>query len=198
MRGSRLRYGLAGASLVVASVFLYLAPLVPQAVLDGVLTPDGPPPSAVSRRLLAWMGGAESIRGRMWAPALPLVGLTAVAGAFTYLREHLAATATERIVARLRDRIYDQLQRLPTPFHDDAESGDLVQRSTSDVDTVRLFLGEQVVEFGRMVVMLFVPLPLMLVVDPVLTAASVALVPVIPRLLAAVLRTGPRCVPGLR
>ncbi|MCR9164099.1 MAG: ABC transporter ATP-binding protein [Nannocystaceae bacterium] len=179
MRGSRLHYGAAILALVVASSFLYLAPLVPQAVLDGALTSDGPPPSGVSSSVLGWMGGADAVRARLWLPALLVAALTAIAGVFTYLRERLAATATERIIARLRERLYDRLQRLRTRFHDDAESGDLVQRCTSDVDTIALFLGEQVVEFGRMIVMLFVPIPLMLAVDPRLTIAAVALVPVI-------------------
>lgn len=179
MHGARLHYSLAIVSLVVASSFLYLAPLVPQAVLDVVLAHEGAEPSEISGDLIQWMGGPVFLAQRLWVPALLVVALTCVAGAFTYLRERLAEVATERIVLQLRDRLHDRLQRLPTPFHDDAESGDLVQRCTSDVDTVRMFLGGQVVEFGRAVVMLFVPLPLMLAVDTRMTLASVVLVPAI-------------------
>ncbi len=179
MHGARLHYGLAIVSLVVASCFLYLVPLVPQAVLDVVLAHGGAEPSTLSGEIAQVMGGPAFLAERLWLPALVLVALTCVAGAFTYLRERLAETATEQIVLQLRNRLHDRLQRLPTPFHDDAESGDLVQRCTSDVDTVRLFLGGQVVEFGRTVVMLFVPLPLMLAVDPQMTLASVVLIPAI-------------------
>ena len=179
MHGARLHYSLAIVSLVVASSFLYLAPLVPQAVLDVVLAHGGAEPSEISGDLIQLMGGPDFLAQRLWLPALLVVALTCVAGAFTYLRERLAEVATEQIVLQLRDRLHDRLQRLPTPFHDDAESGDLVQRCTSDVDTVRMFLGGQVVEFGRAVVMLFVPLPLMLAVDTRMTLASVVLVPAI-------------------
>ncbi len=179
MHGARLHYSIAIASLVIASCFLYLAPLVPQAVLDVVLAHDGAEPSRVSASVVRAMGGPAFVAEQLWLPALLLVVLTAVAGAFTYLRERLAEVATEQIILELRDRLHDRLQRLPTPFHDNAESGDLVQRCTSDVDTVRLFLGGQVVEFGRTVVMLFVPLPLMLAVDGRMTLASVILVPAI-------------------
>lgn len=179
MHGARLHYGLAIVSLVVASCFLYLAPLVPQAVLDVVLGHEGAEPSAISVGVTEALGGPAYLQTRLWLPALLVVLLTCVAGLFTYLRERLAEVATERIVQQLRDRLHDRLQRLPTPFHDDAESGDLVQRCTSDVDTVRLFLGGQVVEFGRTVVMLFVPLPLMLAVDGRMTLAAVILVPAI-------------------
>jgi len=179
MHGARLHYGLAIISLVVASCFLYLAPLVPQAVLDVVLDGDGAEPSAISRGVTSLMGGPAYLGARLWLPAVVLVGLTCVAGAFTYLRERLAEVATEKIGLQLRDGLHDHLQRLRTPFHDDAESGDLVQRCTSDVDTVRLFLGGQVVEFGRTVIMLFVPLPLMLMVDVRMTLASTVVAPAI-------------------
>ncbi len=59
MAGQRLRYGGAIVALIVASCFLYLAPLVPQVVLDGVLLarPDGQTSSAVVRRCTSGLAG---------------------------------------------------------------------------------------------------------------------------------------------
>lgn len=179
MRGSRLRYGLAIATLVMASCFLYLAPLIPQAVIDGVLLDGGDAASPIVSRVVGTLGGATYVADHLWLPVLVMAGLTAVAGLFTYARERLSATATESIVRRLRDRLYDHLQRLPCRYHDEAESGDLVQRCTSDVDTVRVFLADHVVELGRMVIMFFVPIPLMLAIDTRMTLASVVLAPFI-------------------
>ncbi len=179
MHGSRLRYGLAIAMLVVASSFLYLVPLIPQSVIDGVLTEGGPEPSGMVRWWVSAMGGRDFVQARLWVPAVAMGGLAAVAGLFTYARERLSATAAESIVCRLRNRLYDHLQHLPCRFFDKAESGDLVQRCTSDIDTVRVFLSEQVVEMGRTVVMLIIPLPLMFSIDARMTGASLVLVPVI-------------------
>ena len=103
--------------------------------------------------------------------------LTAAAGVFSYFRGVWAALATERIVQRMRDDLYRRLQRVPVGFIDKSETGDLIQRCTSDVDTVRLFLSAQVVEVARAVAMLIVPLPIMLLVSPLMTLASVVLLP---------------------
>jgi len=177
MTGSRARYAAAIASLVVASSFLYLAPLVPQVVIDGVLIGDAD--SAVVGWGLSVMGGAEFVGRNLWLPMVLIAVTTAIAGGFTYMRGRLSAGASESVVQRLRDRLYDHLQRLPCAFFDDAETGDLVQRCTSDVETLRVFLAEHIVEMGRAVIMLFVPLPLLWLIDPTLTLASVVLMPVI-------------------
>ena len=83
--GQRLRYGAAVAALVVASCFLYLAPLVLQAVLDGVIVTDGEP-SLATRVVVDLLGGATYLSDNLWLPGLVFVALTALAGGFTYLR----------------------------------------------------------------------------------------------------------------
>jgi ATP-binding cassette subfamily B protein len=87
--------------------------------------------------------------------------------------------ASESICRRLRDRLYDQLQHLPCSYHDDAETGDLVQRCTSDVETIRMFLSMEVVEIGRGAILLLAGIPILLALHPRLAAASLATVPVI-------------------
>ncbi|HBP17936.1 MAG TPA: ABC transporter ATP-binding protein, partial [Planctomycetes bacterium] len=109
--------------------------------------------------------------------ALVFLGLSALAGLFTYLRTRLAADASESIVRRVRDEVYDHLQHLACRYYDGAETGDLIQRCTSDVETLRKFLASQVVEIGRALIMLLVPIPLMLAIDLRMTAVSLLLLP---------------------
>jgi ATP-binding cassette subfamily B protein len=177
-KGERTRYAAAIAALVLASCFLYLVPLVPSAVLDGVIADDGAASPLVSRTV-QWFGGREFLRANLWIAAILAVGLTTFAGLFTFLRGRLSATATESITRRLRDGLYDQLQHLPCTFFDKSATGDLVQRCTSDVETVRRFLTNQVVEIGRAILMLLVPLPLMVAIDPRMTGVSLILMPLI-------------------
>jgi ATP-binding cassette subfamily B protein len=164
--------------MVVASCFLYLAPLVPHAVIDGILRPSAEPSALVNWTLFA-LGGHDLVAENLWWPAIVVVAVTTIGGIGTYLRGRWAAMASEDIVRRLRDRVYDHLQRLPCEYFDSAETGDLVQRCTSDVETVRVFLATHVVEIGRALIMFFVPLPLMLAINPQMTAAAVVLIPVI-------------------
>lgn len=174
MAGQRLRYGMAIAAMAVASCFLYLAPLVVQVVIDGVLVPDEKP-SAMVRGAVGLLGGAAWLAGNLWWPGLLLIGLTALAGVFTYLRGRWSARASERIARSVRDRLYGHLQHLSCSYFDAAQTGDLVQRCTSDVETLRVFLSTHVVEIGRAVIMLLIPIPVMLAIDVRMTMVSVTL-----------------------
>ena len=148
-RGQRLRYGGALMALVLGSCFMYLVPLVPQVVLDGVLASEPERAAPLVRRAVDLAGGREFLRGHLWIAAVAVVVLTAVAGGFAYLRGRWSAMASESIARRVRDRLYDHLAHLPVAYHDRTETGDLVQRCTSDVETFRQFLATQIVEIGR-------------------------------------------------
>jgi hypothetical protein len=80
LRGQRGLYALAIGALALASCILYLEPLVSQVVLDGVLTRESPKASALVRSVVAFCGGAEGLRGRLWLAAGAVVLLTAAAG----------------------------------------------------------------------------------------------------------------------
>lgn len=177
MEGQRLRYGAAVAALVLASCFLYLVPLVPQIVIDGVLLDSSATPSRVVTNGVALLGGAEFLKHNLWWPALVIAVITVCAGVFTYLRGRLSAMAAEEIARGLRERFYDHVQHLPCRYFDTVETGDLIQRCTSDVETIRTFLSTQIVEIGRAVLMLLIPIPLMLLIDLRMTLASLVLVP---------------------
>lgn len=179
--GERLRYGGGIAALVVASCFMYLVPLVPQVIIDGVIAIDdaGEPPSGFVTWAVNAMGGRETVADRLWIPAAIIAVFTTLAGVFTYLRGRWSAQAAENIAVRVRDELYDHLQHLPCSYHDQAETGDLVQRCTSDVETLRLFLSTQIVEIGRAIIMLLIPLPLMFALNVPMTFASIVLVPAI-------------------
>ena len=177
MAGKRLLYGAAILALVLASCFLYLVPLVPQVIIDGVLSKDPEAASALVQRAVALGGGREYLRDHLWIAAVLIVALTGAAGLFTYLRGRWSAMASEAIARRVRDSLYDQLQHLPCSYHDNAETGDQVQRCTSDVETLRRFLATQVVELGRAAFMMLVPIPLMLALDVRMTIVSILTIP---------------------
>lgn len=185
MQGFRSQYALAIAALLVFTVINYLIPLVGSATIDfalksGVLpgvTPAKAAPEAVlSTVLISWMGGADLVRHHLWLPALVMVGLTVLAGVFSYLKGRFAAQASDGIARRLKDRLYDHLQRLPTRYHDHAETGDLIQRCTSDVETLRMALSTQVVDISNAILMLLTAVPVMLLLDGRMTAISFVLV----------------------
>ena len=83
------------------------------------------------------------------------VGLALLQGVFSFLSGKWASQTAEGIARRLRDYLYDHIQRLTFTYHDGAKTGDLIQRVTSDLDAVRRFYAEQAIGLGR-IVLLFV------------------------------------------
>lgn len=159
--GQRLRYAGAIAAMGVATIFLLLVPFVLKYALD-----------ALSQ-------GNASLLGVLVPTALAIVAFNAVHGVLTYVRGKWAAEASEGIARRLRHELYFHLERLPNPYFDTADTGDLVQRCSSDVETVRVFLAAQVVEIARVAFFLAIAVPLMLSQDLRMSAVSLALTPVL-------------------
>ena len=72
-----------------------------------------------------------------------------IQGVFTFFSGKLAAHAAEGTILRLRNYLFDHLQRLSFSYHDRAQTGELVQRCSSDVDTIRRFFADQAIGVGR-------------------------------------------------
>ena len=182
-RGFRLRYSSALVALLIGSAASYLVPLVSKAAIDQVL---GGPETAESgveagvvsefstSLLLGLDGTAALILAASW-----IFAFTAFAGVLQFFRGRWAAQASEGIVRRLRRELYSHLERLPVSFHDTAETGDLVQRCSSDVETLRTFLQAQIIEMLRALFLFGAAVPLMLGLHVELTLVSIALFPVL-------------------
>ncbi len=110
--------------------------------------------------------------------ALGFVGLALVQGSFTFMSGRWAAHTAEGIARRLRNYIYDHLQRLSFTYHDQAKTGELVQRASSDVDTVRRFYAEQAIGFGRISLLFIINFIGILTLNVKLAFISVVIVPV--------------------
>jgi ATP-binding cassette subfamily B protein len=179
-RGHRLRYAAAIAAMAVGILLLYLSPQLVRQAIDGVV--DHQRPSGGRFPLAAWLiqslGGRSPYRA-LWVAGALVVAVTALSGVFTYLKGRWSAFATERITRQLRERLYDHLQHLPVSYHDAAQTGDLVQRCTSDVETIRTFYSTQVVEIARAILLLLTALPVLLLMDWRMALVAVALMPVI-------------------
>ena len=111
--------------------------------------------------------------------ALAILCLTMLAGLFLYIRGRSMAFASEGIIRSLRDRVYTHIEHLPSRYHDEADTGDLVQRCTSDMETIRVFLSGQVIEISRAILMLIVVLPILFSLDVNMAWLSLTVMPLL-------------------
>ena len=178
-RGERLRYLSATAATGVSSGFMLLAPLVGMYAIDVIVERDFDKGSPWLVGIAETFDAGEPFLAYLAVSAVAGFLLASVSAFFMYLRGRWSAIATEAIARRLRDALFRRLHHLPAKFFDDADTGDLVQRCSSDVETVRVFLATNVVEIGRSVLLIAAMAPILFWRDARLAAISLCLMPFI-------------------
>jgi ATP-binding cassette subfamily B protein len=109
--------------------------------------------------------------------ALGFLALAAVEGGFTFLSGLLASQTAEGITRRLRNFVYDHIQHLSFSYHSKTQTGELIERSTSDVDALRRFFSEQAISVGRIVLLFVINFIALLNLNSKLALISVIVVP---------------------
>ena len=157
----------------------YLIPLVLAETLDHYLAgkPSVLPP--VLRGLVGVYGDPDYVVRHLYLVGLAIVALNLLNGLFSYGKGRFQAMAGENVARDLRNTLYDHIQQLPFSYHMRAETGDLVQRCTSDVDTVRRFLSVQLMSVVNTLVMIVTALSVLLGKNTRLTVLSMLMVPVL-------------------
>ncbi len=160
MAGFRTSYAAANVSLAVAATAKVATFMLLRYFVDDVLGQ----PQASAR--VAWV-------------ALAFVGLAVVEGLSSFWSATLAAHTAEGITLRLRNYLFDHLQRLPFAYHDRTPTGDLIERCTSDVDAVRRFYADQAIGIGRIATLFIITFTALLQLNVTLALLSVGIIPVL-------------------
>jgi ATP-binding cassette, subfamily B, bacterial len=105
------------------------------------------------------------------------VALAAFEGTFTFMSGRLAARTAEGIARRLRNYLFDHIQRLSFSYHSQTSTGELISRSTSDVDALRRFFADQAIGVGRVLLLFIVNLVAILYLNLQLGLFSIIVVP---------------------
>lgn len=155
----------------------FLTPLLLSEIVDSIL---GSEPFTMPDFLMNpinALGGRDFLRQNLWIPALALILMNIVNGVFTFIKGRSSAIASENIARKLRNDLYRHLQHLPFAYHVKAQAGELIQRCTSDVDTIRRFLAVQVMEVVNTVLMVVIAMGILLPRSVPITLYSLILVP---------------------
>jgi ATP-binding cassette subfamily B protein len=145
--------------------------------VGGVSQSKMPVISAIARYvgIDAGFGGRRAFAGA----GLAIVAVAALGGFFSFIHRRSLSLGAEGLIKRLRDRLYSHIQRLPFAWHIAIQTGDIVQRCTSDVDIVRNFVFIQMIEIARAVLLVAFAYTMLFRMNFSLAAASFAYLPVV-------------------
>jgi len=166
----RRRLALAFAALAGEVTFQLLSPFPIKYIFDGLLMPSagkslyGVPDGYAQEHPYAFLG---------WACGALLI-FPVLAALFSSARTVWSATAGQRMVMKLRKRLYSHLHYLSLRFHKESRLGDLILRITGDIPMLRDVLSESLIDLVGRLVAVLAAISVLAVLDPFLALVSVA------------------------
>ena len=121
------------------------------------------------------IGGFAYLGRNLWIMALAILVVAVFQVASQYIFRVYNTKASETLVKSMRDQLFSHIQRLPFSWHMGNRTGDIIQRCTSDIETTKNFLSEQLTSVFRIVILLLLSITFMLSMHPGLTL--IALIP---------------------
>lgn len=154
-----------------------LTPQVVRVAVDSILGGE-PFPKVVTALVPEWLLAAGPMT-QLLAAAGFLLAVAVLAGLCTYGSRMGTAKGSENFVKSLRDALYRHIQRLPYAWHVRNSTGEIIQRCTSDVEVVRNFVTNQLLEVFRIVFLVGFSLAVMLSMNGRMTLIAAGFLPVV-------------------
>ncbi|MCL1925019.1 MAG: ABC transporter ATP-binding protein/permease [Defluviitaleaceae bacterium] len=175
-KGNRHLYGIAIVCTFIAVLIALVPPLVISFTLDNAIL--GYEPLTFVHRFFYNFIGAEFVRNNLWVPFILIVFLSILRSLAGYTNNRLQAATSENIIKDMRNKIYNHLQKLPYSYHVKAQTGELIQRATSDVENIRAFMAGQINEMIRTFLLAVIALIILFNLHVTLALVSTIVLPV--------------------
>ena len=168
---------------VTAKFLLSQMPAIPQAVIGQALPRilaflKLPPEWTIDQLTLHLLTTRDSALRSILLAGLSIVGLAAVRGLFAFGQAYYAQKNSETIAYDLRNDLYAKIQNLSFSYHDRNSTGQLMIRATDDVEKVRLFIGQGLLQLVGAVLLLAGTLIILFTTNSSLALVTLWILPV--------------------
>ena len=179
LRGSKKFFIASIICSLLVTTFELINPRIIAYTVDTVIGEENKALPGFLQQIVDGIGGGEYIKSHLYIIALVIIGVAVMAVLSRFLFRMFNARGQEKLVRNMRDTLYSHIIRLPVKWHNENQTGDIIQRCTSDVDTVRRFLADQLTNLVRVVILIVMSIIFMLNINVKLAMIAIALVPVI-------------------
>ncbi len=179
LRGSK-RYFI--AAVIFAALLSLLDLINPKIVgftVDSIL---GDKPSSLPAFINTWIdgiGGTAVLKENLWMIALAIVAVALLTAVCRFSFRVCNSMGAETFVQTMRNDLFGHIMRLPFKWHSENRTGDIIQRCTSDVEQIKMFVSEQLTSLFRVVVLIVLSVVFMLNISVKLTIVSGVFIPLI-------------------
>ena len=179
LKGAKRYFVLSLLFALVVSLLEMINPRIISFTVDSVIGDKQAAASGIAAWAVETAGGLSRLKGSPWmlALAVGIVGLCAAAARYGFRVSN--ARGAELFVRRTRDELFGHIVYLPFTWLGQNSTGDIIQRCTSDVQTIKRFVAEQFVQLVRTTIMMSLAISFMWRINVQVMLVCVAFIPVI-------------------
>lgn len=165
--------------IVIAAICNMLIPLMIGFTVDQVLMNKENNFPFFPEALYEKIGGREYLLSNLFVLGLILVAITLLRGICEFIADIHMGKVAENGTEKMRKKLFSHLQKLPYAWHAKAETGDIVQRCTSDVEVIRRFLQMRFLQIINCVTMIAISVSVMIALDIPLSLVALSVTPIL-------------------
>ena len=178
LRGSKAYFIIAIVCISLMNLLALIVPRVISYTVDTLITGKESNLPAFIVDAIDSIGGPAYIKEHLYLVAVFLMIIGALSALCNYLYRYYNNKGAETLVETMRNEIFAHIARLPFSWHTKNQTGDIIQRCTSDVDAVKNFVSGQLTEVFRVVLMVAFSLYFMFTINVKLALIAVILIPI--------------------
>lgn len=179
LRGSVWLFGVTILCAGLMALADMITPQIIRVAVDNVIGGSTLSEGTLTAQLVERVGGAQYLHARLWILAGAVVLVALVKAASQYFFRVTNTKATETFVKTARDALFTHIEHLPFSWHMQNKTGDIIQRCTSDIETIKRFISEQMTNVFRIIILVVLSMIFMFSMNVPLTLIVLVPMPVI-------------------
>ncbi len=156
--------------------------IMPQIVaftVDSVIGDIAPELPHYFEDIFSSLGGRDYFVNNLWIFGAILIIIAIISGIANYIFRISITTSSQGVTRDMRNKLYIHIQKLPFSWHSSHQTGDIIQRATSDMDVINGFVSNHIIETIRILLLVCITLSLMIAMNFTLSLVAVAFIPII-------------------
>lgn len=179
LQGAKRYFFLAVVFACCVSVLDLVTPKIVGYTIDCILSDKASALPAIVNQYIDSIGGVLFLREHLEYIALAVLVTALMSGLCRYLFRVFNAKGAETLVKTMRDELFSHILRLPFSWHSENHTGEIIQRCTSDVEQVKMFLSEQLTMMIRVMVLIVSGVYFMFRIHVRMAAAAFVFIPLV-------------------
>ena len=178
LKGSKRYFFISIVCISIMNLLTLIIPRVISFVVDTLITGKEKNFPIFVEKVIKSFGGINYLRENLYIIAIFLIIIGVLKAIFNYLYRYYNTKGAETLVETMRNEIFSHIAKLPFSWHTKNQTGDIIQRCTSDVDAVKNFVSGQLTEMVRTILLLVLSIYFMFTLNVKLALIALAIIPI--------------------